>query len=94
MLRKFLYASILLALPISVHAQSNYAVVRGSVYHQQHRALPGPPSRLNRQPRVPSAKLPQIKMAYMRWPDCFPANISCMSSTLDLLRPISACNWK
>jgi hypothetical protein len=41
MLRKLLYASVLLALPISMHAQSNYAVVRGSVYDQQHRAIPG-----------------------------------------------------
>ena len=41
MLRKFLCASLLLAVSIPVCAQSNYAVVSGSVYDPQHRAIPG-----------------------------------------------------
>ncbi len=46
MFRQFLCVSLLLASPVSVFAQSNYAAVRGSVYDPQHRAIPGATVRL------------------------------------------------
>jgi len=40
MFKRFLCASLLLALSVSLHAQSNYATLRGSVVDSQHRAIP------------------------------------------------------
>jgi len=42
MLRKFLIASLCLVAAVAIaYSQSNYAVIRGSVFDQQHRAVPG-----------------------------------------------------